>query len=76
MDRDSHSISPRDLYERLGSEAAPVVVDVRRDTDFVGAETVVVPTPHHDRATFAVGAAMVPPPPRKRPNQERTQDHA
>jgi len=43
MDRDSPSISPRDLYERLGSEAAPMVVDVRRDKDFLGAERVVVP---------------------------------
>src|SRR5580704_14247337 len=53
MDRDSHSISPRDLYERLGSEAAPIIVDVRRDTDFVGAERVVASTFHHDRSTFA-----------------------
>src|ERR1700731_5429190 len=46
MDRDNHSISPRDLYERLGSEAAPIVVDIRRDTDFLGAERVVAPAFH------------------------------
>jgi rhodanese-related sulfurtransferase len=46
MDRDNHSISPHDLYERLGSEAAPIVVDVRRDTDFLGAERVVAPAFH------------------------------
>jgi hypothetical protein len=30
MDRSKHSISPHDLYARLGSESAPIVVDVRR----------------------------------------------
>ena len=29
------SISPHDLYVRLGSGKAPIVVDVRRDADFV-----------------------------------------
>jgi rhodanese-related sulfurtransferase len=33
MDRIKHSISPNDLYARLGSEAAPIVIDVRRDAD-------------------------------------------
>jgi rhodanese-related sulfurtransferase len=46
MDRSNHSISSRDLYERLGSEAAPIVVDVRRDTDFVGADRLVAPAFH------------------------------
>lgn len=31
------SISPHDLYVRLGSGTAPIVVDVRRDADFVNA---------------------------------------
>ena len=30
MDGKTHSISPHDLYARLGTEAAPVLVDVRR----------------------------------------------
>jgi hypothetical protein len=36
MDRNNHCISPKDLYARLGCEAAPIVVDVRRDADFAG----------------------------------------
>ena len=36
MDDRKHSISPHDLYAQLGSEAAPIIVDVRRDADFVG----------------------------------------
>jgi rhodanese-related sulfurtransferase len=45
MGRDNHSISPRDLYERLGSEAAPIVVDIRRDRT-LGAERLVAPAFH------------------------------
>jgi rhodanese-related sulfurtransferase len=39
MDDRKHSISPHDLYARLGSEAASITVEVRRDADFVGADT-------------------------------------
>jgi hypothetical protein len=36
MDDRRHSISsPEALYARLGSEAAPVPIDARRDADFV-----------------------------------------
>ena len=41
MDQRNSSISPKDLYARLGSGTAPVVVDVRRDADFASAETLV-----------------------------------
>jgi len=41
MDQRNNSISPKDLYARLGSGTAPVVVDVRRDADFASAETLV-----------------------------------
>jgi len=41
MDQRNNSISPKDLYARLGSGTAPVVVDVRRDADFASAETIV-----------------------------------
>ena len=34
MDDRNHSISPYSLYARLGSDAAPIIVDVRRDADF------------------------------------------
>ena len=40
MDR-QNSISSDTLYARLGSEAAPIIIDVRRDADFAGAKTLV-----------------------------------
>jgi rhodanese-related sulfurtransferase len=46
MDRNTNSISPRDLYARLGSEAAPIVVDVRRDDDFANDHRLVVSAFH------------------------------
>src|SRR6266404_6009138 len=46
MDGRKHSISPETLYARLGSEAAPIIVDVRRDADFAGAETLVADAFH------------------------------
>jgi len=46
MDHRQHSITPEDLYARLGSEAAPVVVDVRRDEIFAGADRLVAPAFH------------------------------
>jgi rhodanese-related sulfurtransferase len=46
MDDRKHSISPKILYARLGSEAAPFIVDVRRDADFAGAETLVADAFH------------------------------
>ena len=33
MDDRKHSISPNDLYARLGSHVAPIIIDVRRDDD-------------------------------------------
>ena len=46
MDQSKHSISPHDLYARLGSEAAPIVVDVRRAADFANADRLVAPAFH------------------------------
>ena len=46
MDDGKHSISPNDLYARLGSEAAPIIVDVRRDADFAGADRLVADAFH------------------------------
>jgi rhodanese-related sulfurtransferase len=40
---DRHSISPRDLYAKLGSDAAPIVIDVRREADFAGADRLLAP---------------------------------
>jgi rhodanese-related sulfurtransferase len=47
MDGTHHSISPRDLYARLGTAAAPVVIDVRRPADFAEADRLVAPAFHH-----------------------------
>ncbi len=46
MDDRKHSISPDTLYARLGSEAAPIIVDVRRDADFAGADKLVADAFH------------------------------
>ena len=41
------SKSPHDLYARLGTAAAPVIIDVRRPADFATAETRIVSAEHH-----------------------------
>jgi rhodanese-related sulfurtransferase len=46
MDQSKHSISPNELYARLGTDAAPIIVDVRRETDFAGADTLVADAFH------------------------------
>lgn len=46
MDGNKHSISPHDLYARLGSDTAPILIDVRRAADFANADRLVVPAFH------------------------------
>jgi hypothetical protein len=46
MDDHKYFISPDALYARLGSEAAPIIVDVWRDADFAGASTLVADAFH------------------------------
>src|SRR3981189_1064508 len=46
MDDRKHSISPPALYTRRGPETGRVFVDVRRDADCVGAETLVADAFH------------------------------
>jgi len=46
MDVRNTSISPDVLYARLGSEEAPIVVDVRSDADFASPETLVADAFH------------------------------
>ena len=60
------SISPQHLYARLGSEAAPIIVDVRPDADFAGASTLVAGAFHRSpdrietwRADLADGREIV-----------------
>jgi rhodanese-related sulfurtransferase len=47
MDGKQLSIFPHDLFSRLGTETAPIVIDVRRSADFANAETLVVSASHH-----------------------------
>ena len=47
MDGRRPSISPHNLYSRLGTEAAPVVIDVRRPADFAMAEVLILDASHH-----------------------------
>ena len=46
MDDRKYCISPDTLYARLGSDAAPIIVDGRRDADFAGAETLLADAFH------------------------------
>jgi rhodanese-related sulfurtransferase len=46
MDGNGHSISPYDLYAKLGSDSAPVVIDVRRAAAFANAERMIAPALH------------------------------
>jgi rhodanese-related sulfurtransferase len=46
MDENKLPISPHDLYALLGSDAAPIVVDVRRDSDFANSDRLLSPAFH------------------------------
>lgn len=52
MDDRQFSISPNALCARLGSEAAPIIADLRCDSDFAGAERLLT----HNRPARAAGA--------------------
>ena len=41
MDEDRYSISASDLYRRLGTAAAPLLIDVRRSSDFEADEWII-----------------------------------
>jgi rhodanese-related sulfurtransferase len=55
-----NSISPHALYAQLGSEAAPIIVDVRRDADFVGADAIVAGAFHRPPDAFEEWRADLP----------------
>ncbi len=46
MDGPQHSISPHDLYTRLGTATSPIVIDVRRAADFAAADSLVMSASH------------------------------
>jgi len=46
MDRSKHSIFPNDLYARLDSDAAPIVVNLPHNADFTDADRLVAPAFH------------------------------
>src|ERR1700730_17435762 len=48
MEQTLSSISPAELYTRLGTAAAPTVVDVRRRADFATAGELIVSACHRD----------------------------
>ena len=48
MEQAFPSISPADLYARLGTATAPTVVDVRRPADFADAGELIVSAFHRD----------------------------
>ena len=47
------SISPHDLYARLGTAATPVIIDVRRPADFATTETLIVSAEHRSPEEIA-----------------------
>jgi hypothetical protein len=53
MDDRKQSISPQNLYARLGSEAAPIVIDVRRNADFAAVDTLVADAFHCTGAGYS-----------------------
>ena len=48
MEQTLSSISPTELYARLGTAAAPTVVDVRRRADFATAGELIISAYHRD----------------------------
>jgi len=46
MDGTRSSISPRDLYERLGTAQAPILIDVRKPADFAASDRCIVAAFH------------------------------
>src|SRR3979409_1383009 len=48
MTQNQPSVSPADLYAKLGTASAPVVIDVRRPADFANADALVISAFHCD----------------------------
>ena len=40
--KSSNSISPRDLYDRLGTAQAPILIDVRKPADYAASDRCIV----------------------------------
>jgi rhodanese-related sulfurtransferase len=60
MDDEALSISPHDLYSRLGTAAAPLLVDVRRSDAFRTADNLIVGAVHRPPADVARRLTDVP----------------
>ncbi len=60
MERSNNSISPEALYARIGSEAAPIIVDVRRDADFSSAERLLADACHCSPDNVEAWRTMLP----------------
>src|SRR3977135_931248 len=48
MTQNQPSVSPADLYAKLGTASAPVAIDVRRPADFANADALVISAFHCD----------------------------
>src|SRR5882757_4159237 len=60
MTQNQTSISPADLYAKLGTALAPAVVDVRRPADFANADALIVSAFHCDPDEVAQWAKELP----------------
>jgi rhodanese-related sulfurtransferase len=60
MDGISTSISTRDLYQRLGTAQAPIVLDVRRPADFAASDRCIVSAVHRPPEDVARWRAELP----------------
>jgi len=60
MTQNQTSISPADLYAKLGTALAPAVVDVRRPADFANADALIVSAFHCDPDEVAQWAKDLP----------------
>ena len=48
MQRQSHSISPAELFARLGTASAPKIIDVRRPDDFDKSDVLIASAFHRE----------------------------
>ena len=60
MDGTAHLISPNDLYARLGTAAAPLVIDVRRPEAFNADNTMIIGALHRAPADAALWKKELP----------------
>ena len=60
MDATKSSITPRDLYDRLGTAQAPILIDVRKPADFAASDRCIVSAFHRAPEDVARWSAGLP----------------